>query len=94
MTVGDFVLVNTYIIQLYTPLNFLGTYYRMIKQCMAGAFTLVHFSAQLKPCVSQENTLHVLHTPFKHPLNTGYTTSTRTPCPIQSAQVELRSGRV
>jgi ABC-type transport system involved in Fe-S cluster assembly fused permease/ATPase subunit len=34
MTIGDFVLVNTFILQLYVPLNFLGTYYRMIKQCM------------------------------------------------------------
>lgn len=26
--VGDFVLFGTYIIQLYTPLNWFGTYYR------------------------------------------------------------------
>ena len=26
--------------------------------------TLVHFSAQLEPCLSQENTLHTLHTPL------------------------------
>jgi len=25
--------------------------------------TLVHFSAQLKPCLKQENTLHTLNTP-------------------------------
>ena len=29
---GDFVLFSTYIVQLYAPLNFLGTYYRMIQQ--------------------------------------------------------------
>eukprot|EP01006_Ploeotia_vitrea_P039568 TRINITY_DN66358_c8_g1_i3.p1 TRINITY_DN66358_c8_g1~~TRINITY_DN66358_c8_g1_i3.p1 ORF type:complete len:460 (-),score=241.18 TRINITY_DN66358_c8_g1_i3:56-1435(-) len=32
LSVGDFVLINQFILTLYLPLGFLGTYYRMLKQ--------------------------------------------------------------
>ena len=34
MEVGDFVMINAYMIQIFTPLNRLASYWRNIKECM------------------------------------------------------------
>ena len=50
LTVGDFVLYCTYIIQLYVPLNFFGTYYRLIQQAfvdMENLFDLMDSEAEI-----------------------------------------------
>lgn len=44
LTAGDYVLFSTYIVQLYTPLNFFGTYYRLIQTAfvdMENMFSLL-----------------------------------------------------
>ena len=54
--------------------------------------TLVHFSAQIEPCVTIEHPTHPNYPLI--PLNTGYRTPTRTTYVVQNAQVELKSGQV
>jgi ATP-binding cassette, subfamily B, heavy metal transporter len=46
MTLGDLVLVNAFMIQLYIPLNFLGVLYREIKQSLADMERLFGLLAQ------------------------------------------------
>lgn len=51
LTIGDFVLVNTFLIQLYLPLNFLGFVYREIKHGlidMEKMFQLLYEKVQIK----------------------------------------------
>jgi len=46
MTVGDLVLVNAFMIQLYIPLNFLGVIYREIKQATADMERMFALAAE------------------------------------------------
>jgi ATP-binding cassette, subfamily B, heavy metal transporter len=51
MTIGDLVLVNAFMIQLYIPLNFLGVIYREIKQALADMerlFRLIDENAEIR----------------------------------------------
>jgi len=50
-TVGDFVLINTMMIQLYVPLNFMGMVYREVKQAIIDIemmFTILHKNPEIK----------------------------------------------
>jgi ATP-binding cassette subfamily B protein len=46
MTIGDLVLVNAFMIQLYIPLNFLGVIYREIKQALADMERMFELAAE------------------------------------------------
>jgi len=58
LTVGDFVLVNTYLLQLYLPLNFLGSAYREIKHSltdMEDMFVLLDANEEIQDIPNAPN---------------------------------------
>ena len=59
MSVGDFVLVNSYLVQLYQPLNVLGMVYRNIKQSLTDLEAMFRL-LQVKPEVEDKPDAAVL----------------------------------
>jgi len=70
LTIGDFVLVNTFLIQLYLPLNFLGFVYGQIRQSlidMDKMFELLDVTAEIKDAPDAKDlVVHQAELEFKH----------------------------
>jgi ATP-binding cassette subfamily B protein len=75
MTLGDLVLVNAFMIQLYIPLNFLGVIYREIKQSLADMDRLFALMDQhrevadaphAKPLEIRGAEVHFSHVDFRY----------------------------
>ena len=78
MTIGDLVLVNAFMIQLYIPLNFLGVIYREIKQALADMermFALIEENAEVNdapgapPLVAGAGEVRFEHVDFRYEPN-------------------------
>lgn len=75
MTLGDLVLVNAFMIQLYIPLNFLGVIYREIKQSLADMerlFSLLNENREIadtpqaRPLVTRGAAVRFAHVDFSY----------------------------
>jgi ATP-binding cassette subfamily B protein len=78
MSIGDLVLVNAFMIQLYIPLNFLGVIYREIKQALADMerlFGLIEENAEVRdkpgapPLVAMGAEVRFEHVDFAYEAN-------------------------
>lgn len=59
MTLGDFVLINAFMMQLFIPLNFLGFVYREIKGALANIENLFGLLAKVPKIVDEKNALEL-----------------------------------
>ena len=55
MSIGDFVVVNTFLLQLYLPLNFLGFVYRVIRQSLLDIGRMFALVDEMPEIVDKEN---------------------------------------
>ncbi|XP_031148146.1 ATP-binding cassette, sub-family B (MDR/TAP), member 6a [Sander lucioperca] len=63
--IGDFVLFGTYIIQLYTPLNWFGTYYRMIQKSFIDMESMFELFEEVEEVKDEVNAGSLLFTQGK-----------------------------
>jgi ATP-binding cassette subfamily B protein len=63
MTLGDFVLINAFMMQLFMPLNFLGFVYREIKGSLANIENLFSLLGKQPKITDQENAVELLVEP-------------------------------
>ncbi|GJL82426.1 MAG: metal ABC transporter permease [marine bacterium B5-7] len=78
MTLGDFVMVNAFMIQIYLPLNFLGSVFREIKHCLTDMdrmFSLMDVDPEVKeaddakPLQSGDGDIRFEHVDFNYDAN-------------------------
>ena len=62
MSVGGFVVVNAYMLQLYQPLNFLGTVYREIRQALIDMENMFGLLNQRPEILEDNNALKITNT--------------------------------